>query len=79
MSIDEFIESIKYATKIIEILKKHLAEDMETSYVAFIYIVSAHALTLNDIETSNENILRLLEKINNTIGEEIKQMIAERN
>lgn len=79
MNIDELIESIKYATEIIEILKKHLTKDMETSYIAFVYITCAHALELSDIEVNDENMLRLLEKINGTINEEIKQMIAERN
>ena len=79
MNIDEFNKSVEYAAKIIKILKAHIAENMETSYVAFLYITCAHALELSNIEVSTENILRLLGKINGIINEEVKQMIAERN
>jgi hypothetical protein len=79
MNIDEFSESVKYATRVIKLLKNDIAINMETSYIAFIHIVCAHALEISNVEVSTDNILRLLEKVHDTISEEIKQMIKERN
>ena len=79
MNADEFNESIKYAIKIIDLLKQNLAENIETSYLAFVYITCTHALTLKEVEITPENILRLVKEINETINEELKQIISERN
>lgn len=79
MNINELDESIKYATQVIKILKSHTPKNMEISYIAFVYITCAHALELSDIEVNQENIFRLLERINATVNEEVKQLIAERN
>jgi hypothetical protein len=79
MNIEDFTESVEFATKILQFVKDKKPSNMAVSYVAFIYIVCTHALSMNNIELSLNNMIKLLDKINNAIKTEVEQMISERN